>query len=89
ELQYNANQLKNDTEKVTNLKALLEKLPTISQYAAFLPITPPEFRYMNCEISRVILPELLSIHLPSYPPYYHVRYEEIGGVINNIPHPIA
>ncbi|EBH4175246.1 listeriolysin S biosynthesis protein LlsD [Listeria monocytogenes] len=89
ELQYNANQLKNDTEKVTNLKALLEKLPTISQYAAFLPITPSEFRYMNCEISRVILPELLSIHLPSYPPYYHIRYEEIGGVVNNIPHPIA
>lgn len=88
-LQYSSNQMNSSELKVTNLKSLLEELPKISEYAAFLDITPSEFRYMNCEVSRVILPELLSIHLPSYPPYHHVRYEELGGVVNNIPHPIA
>ncbi|MBO0439637.1 YcaO-like family protein [Candidatus Enterococcus ikei] len=88
-LTHNPNQTQKGPEKVKNLKELLKDLPKISQYAAFLPITPSEFKHMNLEVSRVILPELLSIHLPSYPPYHHKRYKRLGGVVNNLPHPIA
>ncbi|MBF2672061.1 YcaO-like family protein [Listeria seeligeri] len=88
-LKNNLNQFEANTLKVDNLKLLLNELPKLSKYGAFLDITPPEFRNMNCDISRVIIPELLSIHLPSYPPYHHARYEELGGVVNNLPHPIA
>ncbi|EOT25568.1 YcaO-like family protein [Enterococcus faecium] len=88
-LKNNPEQAELKVEKATNLKELMRDLPRLSEYGAFLAITPSEFKHMNLEVSRVILPELLSIHLPSYPPYYHSRYKELGGVINNLPHPIA
>lgn len=88
-LKKNPKQAELKVEKSTSLKELIRDLPRLSKYGAFLSITPSEFTDMNLEISRVILPELLSIHLPSYPPYYHIRYKELGGVINNLPHPIA
>lgn len=72
-----------------NLKGLLEKISEVSEYAAVLTVTPPEFKNINCEVSRVIVPELLPISLPSYPPYKHERYKSIGGVLNHLPHPIA
>ncbi|MCZ3864499.1 hypothetical protein L2191_11270 [Lactobacillus crispatus] len=77
------------SKKVTNLKDLLLNLKSISKYAGYLNITPPEFRNQNFEICRVFIPELLPISLPSYPPYYHPRYSKIGGIINNVPHPLA
>lgn len=88
-LKNHPSQNRSGIEKAENIKELLRDLPRLSKYAAFLAITPSEFKSMNLEVSRVILPELLSIHLPSYPPYYHERYKKIGGVVNNLPHPIA
>lgn len=88
-LKINSKQIELKVGKSTNLKELMKDLSRLSKYGAFLVITPPEFKNMNLEVSRVILPELLPIHLPSYPPYYHTRYKELGGVINNFPHPIA
>ncbi|GHU35512.1 streptolysin associated protein SagD [Bacilli bacterium] len=89
ELEESKHQLSDNPKKVKNLQELLQYLPYVSEYAAFLSITPPEFQQMNCEVNRVILPELLAIHLPSYPPYYHTRYNDLGGVVNHLPHPIA
>ena len=61
----------------------------MSRYAGYLVITTPEFENMNLEVVRVSIPELLPLCLPSYPPYYHKRYETIGGIRNNVPHPLA
>ncbi|SCU55498.1 streptolysin-associated protein SagD-like protein [Staphylococcus aureus] len=48
-----------------------------------------EFYNKNLVVVRTFIPELLTIALPSYPPYLHPRYKEIGGIINDIPHPLA
>lgn len=61
----------------------------LSRYACFLDITLPEFARLNLRVTRVILPELLPICLPSYPPYQHLRYKNIGGIQNGYPHPLA
>lgn len=61
----------------------------LSKYACFLDITLPEFERLNLKVTRVILPELLPICLPSYPPYHHQRYKRIGGIFNDYPHPLA
>ena len=68
---------------------VLENIRRVSRYAGYLVITTPEFENMNLEVVRVSIPELLPLCLPSYPPYYHKRYETIGGIRNNVPHPLA
>lgn len=78
-----------DREKINNLPMLIKSLKRFSKYAGVLCITPPEFKKMNLFISRVVIPELLPIALPSYPPYYHKRYRMLGGIINHLPHPLA
>ncbi|AWP35612.1 streptolysin associated protein SagD [Heyndrickxia coagulans] len=78
-----------DREKINNLPMLIKSLKRFSKYAGVLCITPPEFKKMNLFISRVVIPELLPIALPFYPPYYHKRYRMLGGIINHLPHPLA
>lgn len=78
-----------EESKVKNLFDLIKSLKSISEYACFLDITPVEFHNKNLCVSRVIVPELLPIALPSYPPFYHPRYKEVGGILNNVPHPMA
>lgn len=87
-------QVKHDYKYYKNLDCerkcnFIHNLKKISKYAGFLNITLPEFQRLNLEVVRVVIPELLSLCLPSYPPYYHQRYEEIGGIRNNVPHPLA
>jgi len=88
-LKHSLMQEETQVPRSKDLKQLLQKLSVLSRYAAFLHITPPGFKHMNSEVTRVIIPELLPIHLPSYPPYHHRRYKMIGGVVNNLPHPLA
>lgn len=68
---------------------MIESIKKYSKFAGFLTITSPEFEGLNLEVVRVSIPELLPLCLPSYPPYYHERYKEIGGIRNNVPHPLA
>jgi len=73
-------------EKTYNV---LKNIQKMSKYAGYLILTIPEFENMNLEVVRVCIPELLPLCLPSYPPYYHKRYETTGGIRNNVPHPLA
>jgi len=57
ELKYRENEKILKMEKSSDFKNLLQKLGTFSKYAAFLHVTPPGFKYMNLEVSRVIVPE--------------------------------
>ncbi len=68
---------------------LLSTIKKYSKYAGFLNITLPEFQGLNLGVVRVSIPEILPLCLPSYPPYYHERYKAIGGIRNNVPHPLA
>jgi len=68
---------------------ILQQLRTLSDYAGFLQITAPEFTGLNLEVTRVIIPELLPICLPSIPPIYHPRYAEVNGISNLVIHPLA
>lgn len=76
----------NNDSKDYNLINCVKKF---SKYAGFLNITIPDFSGLNLEVVRVVIPELMPISLPSYPPYYHPRYKMIGGIKNNVPHPLA
>lgn len=76
-------------KKVTTLKGIINELNSLSKYACYLDITPIEFYNKNLIVVRAFIPELLTIAIPSYPPYLHPRYKEIGGIINDIPHPLA
>lgn len=75
--------------KVKKDYRIIKNLQKLSQYAGYLVVTAPEFEHQNLEVVRVCIPELLPLCLPSYPPYHHVRYRTLGGVRNNVPHPLA
>jgi len=68
---------------------IFNKLKELSKYTGMLNITLTDFNRLNLNVIRVIIPELLPMCLPSYPQYYHARYKSVGGVINNIIHPLA
>lgn len=68
---------------------VIKEVKKYSKYAGFLTITLPEFEGLNLEVLRVSIPELLPLCLPSYPPYHHQRYKKIGGIRNNVAHPLA
>ena len=68
---------------------IIKKLKELSEYAGFLDITLPNFKGLNLNVTRVIIPELLPMCLPSYPQYHHPRFDEIGGIENNTIHPLA
>ncbi len=68
---------------------VISAVKRMSRYAGCLWITLPEFEHMNLEVCRISIPELLPMCLPSFPPYYHKRYELTGGIQNNVPHPLA
>lgn len=79
----------NRPNKAKSLSDLVESISHISKYACYLNITSAEFFNKNTVVSRAIVPELLPISLPSFPPHQHPRYKKIGGVLNNVPHPMA
>lgn len=69
--------------------SIIESLKKYSKYAGFINITLPDFSGLNLNVTRVSIPEMLPLSLPSYPPYKHCRYKQIGGIRNNVPHPLA
>lgn len=75
--------------KSNTLKQQLENLSSLSKYAAYLDISPIEFKNLGFTIVRVIVPELLPVSMPTYPPKYHPKYKEIGGIKNTNVHPMA
>lgn len=54
--------------KVSNLNELMNVLSCFTKYAVGLNITPNEFSNLNTQVFRVIIPELLPMCLPSFPP---------------------
>ncbi|WP_217587148.1 YcaO-like family protein [Lentibacillus saliphilus] len=75
-------------EKSTDLKELTRSLADFSTYAGFLNITPPDFAGCNQVITRIVVPELLPLCIPSFPPAHHPRYATIGGMLNDLAHPL-
>lgn len=89
-----SNKVKHDNDYFYNISSIktyrpIQSLKKLSKYACFLNVTLPEFEGLNLCITRISIPELLPMCLPSYPPYYHVRYKQTGGIRNEIPHPLA
>ncbi|MCO6544096.1 MAG: YcaO-like family protein [Lactobacillus sp.] len=75
--------------KINSTYDLISSLSNFSKYAGFLNITPVEFEYLNLNIARVIIPELLPVALPTFPPQRHPRFKQFGGIINRVAHPLA
>jgi len=67
---------------------LTRELAAVSRWATYLDITPPELADTPWKVVRVVIPELLSMCLPGYPPRAHPRFAEYGGVTNVAPHPL-
>jgi len=67
---------------------LIADIARLSSWATYLDITPPELADTPWKVIRVLIPELLSMCLPGFPPYQHPRMRSYGGVVNAVPHPL-
>lgn len=70
------------------IRRLLRDLAGVSEWATYLDITPPELADTPWAVVRVLVPELLSMCLPGFPPRRHPRMRDYGGVTNVVPHPL-
>lgn len=68
------------------LTALIGMVASVSEWAAYLDITPPELADSPWKAVRVVVPELVSMCFPGLPPRAHPRIIEHGGVKNDHPH---
>lgn len=59
------------------------------EYAGILDITAPDCAGLGVSVTRLIIPELLPMCLPSFPQRLHPRFALAGGVVNDDPHPLA
>ena len=69
------------------LETLISELAAVSEWAAYLDITPTELQESRWCVMRVFIPELCSLCLPGMPPRQHPRLLEYGGVVHDRPHP--
>ncbi|MFJ1704809.1 YcaO-like family protein [Kitasatospora sp. NPDC088346] len=67
---------------------LLADLGGVSEFAGYLDFTPPELADTPWRVVRVVVPELLSMCLPGFPPKGHPRMLSHGGVTHVVPHPL-
>jgi thiazole/oxazole-forming peptide maturase SagD family component len=70
------------------IKRLISDVAKVSEWATYLDITPPELADTPWKVIRVLIPELLSMCLPGFPPNWHPRMIRHGGVSNVVPHPL-
>jgi thiazole/oxazole-forming peptide maturase SagD family component len=70
------------------IRRLILELAAVSKWATYLDITPPELADTPWKVVRVLIPELLSMCLPGFPPRAHPRLRQYGGVSNVAPHPL-
>lgn len=75
--------------KAKNLKELIVYNKELLQWAGITNITPHEFGNLNLNVTRIIAPAMLPVCMPSYPPVNHPRYQDTGGIINYVEHPMA
>ncbi|GAA2803969.1 YcaO-like family protein [Kitasatospora sp. CM 4170] len=67
---------------------LLTELAGVGEWAGYLDITPPELADTPWRVVRAVVPELLSMCLPGFPPKGHPRMLSHGGVTHVVPHPL-
>jgi thiazole/oxazole-forming peptide maturase SagD family component len=75
----------NDEE---DLVRLISDLSTVSEYAVYLDITPPETRSQGWYVMRAFVPELVCMCIPGVPYGNHPRWQDFGGKKHDIPHPL-
>jgi len=68
--------------------SLLTMVASVSEWATYLDITPPELADTPWRVVRILVPELLSMCLPGFPARVHPRMLAHGGVSNAAPHPL-
>ncbi len=71
-----------------NVEYIISKLRSISKYAVYLDVTPPEVINMGLKVMRVFIPELVQLSYPGFPYSTHPRVTEFGGITNAFPHPM-
>ncbi|MFF4371591.1 YcaO-like family protein [Streptomyces sp. NPDC001594] len=70
------------------IRRLLKDLGGVGEFAGYLDFTPPELADTPWRVVRAVVPELLSMCLPGFPPKNHPRIREHGGVTHVVPHPL-
>ncbi|MER8186880.1 YcaO-like family protein [Kitasatospora sp. NPDC094015] len=75
-------------DDTTAIRRLLADLAGVSEYAGYLDFTPPELADTPWRVVRAVVPELLSMCLPGFPPKAHPRMRSHGGVTHVVPHPL-
>lgn len=78
--QWNDDKLNSDNE-------LFGYVNKTFNYAGFLDITPYDVSSIDFHISRIIIPELIPLYLPSMIPRQHPRFLKYE-VLNDEPHPM-
>ncbi len=76
------------SDDALTIRRLIAEIAQVSQWATYLDITPPELADTPWKVMRVLIPELLSMCLPGFPPQDHPRMRTYGGVTNVVPHPL-
>lgn len=67
---------------------LIRQLASVSEFGVFLDVTPPETRGRGWTVTRVFLPELVTMCVPGVPYSEHPRVKANGGIRNELPHPL-
>jgi thiazole/oxazole-forming peptide maturase SagD family component len=75
----------NDEE---DLLRLISDLSSVSEYAVYLDVTPPETRPQGWHVMRAFIPELVCMCIPGVPYGNHPRWQKFGGKKHDIPHPL-
>lgn len=77
-----------DAPAVDRVRGLVEMIDTVSEWATYCDITPPELEGTDWTVIRAVVPELISMSLPSLPPKAHPRFAQTGGLMHDEPHPL-
>ena len=76
-----------NNEKYYTTKELFKFVSKEYEFAGFLDITIDDFSHIGFNTTRVIIPELLPLYLPSLIPVNHPRFKQYE-VKNYAPHPM-
>ncbi|VAW97062.1 Streptolysin S biosynthesis protein D (SagD) [hydrothermal vent metagenome] len=79
---YQSDDVKKDTVK------LIRQVSSVSEFAVFLDITPPETSAKGWHVMRTFIPELVTMCVPGVPYSNHPRIKASGGISNEYPHPL-
>jgi len=79
--------LKKIRKKFIRFSTCIKKLKKLGWHFLTLDLTLPDVEECGFYVTKVLIPELVQLSLPSYPFFAHPRYKKFG-IKNKLPHPL-